>query len=68
MKREQSGTFVFHFGVSDDAAIVQSLAALYNCRKCQSFSRKGQMTIPNPTSEIGIVVPTRTPASPLRGL
>ena len=30
--------------------------ALHNCRKCQSFGRKGQMTIAKATSEIGIVL------------
>ena len=30
--------------------------ALHNCRKCQSFGRKGQMTIPKATTEIGIVL------------
>ena len=54
MRREQSGTFVFHFGVTDDAALMQPLVALHNRRKCQSFGRKGQMTISNVLTQMKV--------------
>ena len=41
--------------------------ALHNCRKCQSFGRKGQMTIPKATTEIGIVLYPGVQAASVHG-
>jgi hypothetical protein len=51
--------------------MVQLFAALHNYRKCQSFGRKGQMTMPasaTNTNEIGIVLYPSVQVAPVHGL
>jgi transcriptional regulator GlxA family with amidase domain len=47
--------------------MMQPPVALHNCRECQSFGRKGQLTIPKATNEIGIVLYPGVQAASVHG-